>query len=235
MLASFQESFRRAAAVLGLVLLTLGSVGCAAAPPSLPVEPPGGFLGDYSELRKLEGSRAHLAYIDPDAVWSDYDAVQIESVSIWVHDASAQRRVLDDTERQHLTDTMYRALHDELARTFRIADGAGPGVLRLRVALTEAKGARTPLGVMTAAAPERRLVAGEAKLDRAIADVVDSATIEAELRDTITGVRLAAAVDWRAGRSSRREFETWSDVEAAATHWAQRLEHFLVRQGVRRR
>jgi hypothetical protein len=40
-----------------------------------------------------------------------------------------------------LTDMAYKALSDKLREKFELADQPGPGVLRIRAALTEAKGA----------------------------------------------------------------------------------------------
>jgi hypothetical protein len=76
------------------------------------------------------------------------------------------------------------------------------------------------------------------RLSADTAATVGTASVEAELLDSITGDRLAAAVDQRAGTKSlftTRTFTTWGDVEAAANFWAERTAQFLVEQGARRK
>jgi hypothetical protein len=54
--------------------------------------------------------------------------------------------------------------------------------------------------------------------------------------DAVTGRRLAAAVDSRAGTKNpftRRTFSTWADVDATFDWWSQRLSDFFLRVGVR--
>jgi hypothetical protein len=71
-----------------------------------------------------------------------------------------------------------------------------------------------------------------------VAATVGSATVEMELRDSITDERLAAAVDSRAGNKAlftKRTFEKWGDVEAADRFWSQRIAWQLARHGVQRK
>jgi hypothetical protein len=137
-----------------------------------------------------------------------------------------------------LTDLVYRAMHENLGKEFRLVDRPGPDVLRLRAALTQAKGANVPLRTMTTIVPQALLLGTAVGLSADTASTVGTATVEMELLDSITGERLAAAVDQRAGTKSlltTRTFSTWGDVEAAASFWAERTARFLVKQGVRRK
>jgi hypothetical protein len=52
-----------------------------------------------------------------------------------------------------LTDTLFRALHQELGKVFTLVETAGPSTLRLRAALTQAKGAKVPLRTVTTMRP----------------------------------------------------------------------------------
>ena len=54
---------------------------------------------------------------------------------------------------------------------------------------------------------------------------VGTAGIEAEILDSVTGERLAAAVDERAGsKALKGSTSTWSDVKDAFDYWAERLK-----------
>ena len=67
---------------LGLLALSLALVACATTRQSPGVER-SGFLGDYSQLREGGKDEAQLVYIKPAAGWSYYDAIMIDSVTIW--------------------------------------------------------------------------------------------------------------------------------------------------------
>ena len=137
-----------------------------------------------------------------------------------------------------LTDTLYKALYDELGKTFTLAERAGPDTLRMRVALTQAKGAIVPLRAITTIVPQLRVVSTIVGLSADVAVTVGTATVEMEVRDSITGRRLAAAVDSRAGNKAlftTRTFTKWGDVEAAEQYWSQRVAWQLARHGVQRK
>jgi hypothetical protein len=111
-------------------------------------------------------------------------------------------------------------------------------VLRLRAALTQAKGAKVPLRTMTTYVPQLNLPTMVVGLSADTAATVGSATVEVEVIDSITGERLGAVVDERAGTKSpltKRTFQKWGDVDAAAHFWAERLAQALLSLGVPRK
>ena len=172
----------------------------------------------------------------PNADWSRYDSVVIDSVSLWITGKSDRK--LSDQDRQMLTDTVYKALHDALSEYFVIVDYPQPDAVRLRAALTEVKGANVATRTLTTVVPQLRLASTIAGLGADVASTVGTATVEVEVLDSVTGVRLAAAVDSRAGNKalfSGRTFQKWGDFEAAAQHWAKRAAYRLATFGVRRK
>jgi hypothetical protein len=195
-----------------------------------------GFLGDYSDLQKMEGYDAQLLYVNPETRWTDYDAVEIDSVTLWGGEGTDR---LKPEDQQKLTDLLYTAIHEELGAHFRVAEEPGPRVVRLRIALTQAKGTFfVPLRTITTVVPKSLVIGTVVGLSLDTANTVGSATVEAEVLDPITGVRLAAAVDQRVGVKSllsTNTFKTWGDVNDAFHFWAKRAVRFLARQGVQRR
>jgi len=226
----------RAAWILPLlVAAALLALGCGAVRGRRGTPEESGFLRDYSQLQPREGYEAQLVYVNPRADWSRYAAVQIDSVTLW---ASQENVKLSPDERQMLSDLLYKALHEKLGAEFRLSDRPGPDVLRMRAALTQAKGANVPLRTISTIVPQMLLLSAAAGLSADVAKTVGTATVEVELLDSVTGERLAAAVDQRAGTKSlftTRTFSTWGDVEAAANFWAERVTQFLAKQGVRRK
>ncbi len=179
-----------------------------------------GFLGDYTELQPGEGDQAALVYVS-DADWASYDAVLIDSVTMW---RTSQTETLSEEERQALTDYAFLAVHDALMDDYRIVSEPGPGVIRLRLAITQATGAKVVVNTVTSVVPPLRLVTtlGGLAADKAV--FVGQASVEAELIDTMTGRQLAAAVDERWGtKAVRGGILEWSDVKNALDFWAERM------------
>lgn len=137
-----------------------------------------------------------------------------------------------------LTDMLFHAMHEALSSQFKISHEPGPSVLRIRLALTEAKGANVAIRTMTTVVPQLRAATALGGLSADTAVTVGSATVEAELLDSITLERMAAVVDSRAGNKallSERSYKTWGDVKAAFEFWANSAATHLTRVGVRRK
>ena len=179
-----------------------------------------GFLQDYSTLAPGRGGQAQLLYIDPAADFSGYERVWIDPVTIWL-EADSDLAELPREEAQSLADYLGAALRAQLAQDFQLVDGPGPGTLRIRTAITEARGSRVVLDVVSTVVPLARVLSAAKKLATGTHAFVGRAGIEVEILDVATGKRLIAAVDERAGgKALRGSTRTWSDVEAAYDHWA---------------
>jgi hypothetical protein len=228
----------------GLVLLTLiviaaalASSGCGILRPTrgryFEDAPKSGFLGDYSQIEPHDDYPAQAVYIDPNAAWSQYDAVHIESVTLWVSDES---KAPSAEQQKMLTDTLYKAFHDKIGEKFTLVSEPGPGVIQLRAALTEARGSRVVLNTVTTVIPQARLASTVVGLGTDTAAFVGAASAEAEMTDAITKQRLAAVIDSRAGtKGILRMFSKWADVEAICNYWGERARDFLEKQGVQQK
>lgn len=184
-----------------------------------------GFLRDYSQLRKGKGEEAQLVYINPRADWKRYDSIMIDSVSIWYTDSTEK---LSPKDRQTLTDVLYLDLHQQLGKDYDIVNYPGPRTMRLRAAITEAKGARVVGNTVTTIVPQARLLSTLAGIATDTQIFVGKAALEAELTDSMTGVRLGAAVDERAGAKTLRGLGgKWKDVDNAFQYWAERIRKRL--------
>jgi len=214
----------RIAAIATLVSLTLAIGGCATTRQSRGYER-SGFLGDYSQLREGESGEAQLVYVDPAADWKRYDAIQLDSVTIWRTEDTTD---LSTEDRQRLTDYLFAAIHNELSQDYRMVDRPGPGVMRLRVAITDARGAKVVLNTITSVVPQLRLATTLGGAATGVSVFVGKAAIEGEITDSLSGRRLMAAVDTRQGTKALRDgVGKWSDVEAAFDYWSKRLRERL--------
>ncbi len=217
-----------------LVFVVVSQSGCQAVRGRRGEAPQSGFLGDYSQVIEREGYEAKAVYFNPGAQWQRYDSVQIDTVSLWLND---EDHGLSDDDRQMLTDLLYASLHGKLGEKFRLAEQAGLSTLRLRAALTQAKGARVAARTVSSILPPVFVVSTLVGLSADVAKTVGTATIELEVLDSVSGERLAAAVDERAGTKSilagKRTFQKWGDVKAACDFWAERVAGTLAKLGVR--
>ena len=108
-------------------------------------------------------------------------------------------------------------------------------MLQFRAALTEAKGANVPLKAITTIVPQLKLVTTLVGSAADMVVTVGEATVEAEVLDSMTKERLAAAVDQQAGKKWYTQLKTWSDVKPACEHWAKALRERLIQEGVRKK
>ena len=187
-----------------------------------------GFLKDYSQLRKGYGDQALLVYVNSKTQFSDYDKIMIDSVTIWRDDDSNLAKVPQE-DLQQLADDLHRALATALGKNYKLVQEPGPGVMRLRAALSEAEGSWIVMDTVSTVIPIGRAIAEGKYLVTGTASFVGKAAIEVEILDSLTNERLAAAADARSGgKVLRGTLEKWDDVEEAFKYWAERLRRRLV-------
>jgi hypothetical protein len=215
--------------LLFLVLCIGFVVGCAATRQSREVGKESGFLSDYSILEKGGNDQAQLRYVDERADFPRYQAVRVESVTLW---SGPELSKLDPKDKQVLVDHAYTALVTALGKSFRIAEAPGADTLRLRAAITEATGSAVAPDVVATVIPQVRLISMLAGRTVDSAVTVGEATGEVEITDSVTGEVVAAGVDRRIGqRSLRGVFSKWDDVEQAWNVWAEQIRMRLVERG----
>jgi len=221
---------------MGLLALVCAMVACAASRGRRGDAPESGFLGDYSQLESNKDWPAKKVYFNPNADWSRYNTIELDSVTLWVDKVTGK---LSEKDQQMLTDTLFTALHEQLGEYFEMSDQPGPNAIRVRVALTQGKGARTVMRSITSIHPGTLLLGGAVGLSLDTANSVGTATAEFELLDSVTNERLGAAVDQRAGTkvfaliAPKRTFTKWGDVKTISNYWAERAAIVLLKKGVR--
>lgn len=210
-----------------VMILTLGFSACATTEQTRSAKP-SGFLKDYSQLKKGEGEQARLFYINRNINFAAYDKVMIESVTIWHGEGSDLSKVPRE-ELQRLADYLYSATRKELESVYTIVDRPGPGVMKMRMAITEAKGSKVAGDIMTNVLPPAIVIDWGKKLATGTHSFVGKAAIEVEIVDSLSYVRLAAAVDERAGgKTFEGKTSKWDDIQKSFDVWANRLKTRLV-------
>jgi hypothetical protein len=181
------------------------------------------FLGDYSELERGASGQALLRYVEPTADFSRYDKIVMDPVVIWAKETSDLAELPID-EVQSLVDYADGSLRDRLGRDYAFVDRPGPGVMRLRVAITEAEGAPAVMGTVSGTGPGARLITGARKLATGTSVFVERAGAEVEILDSLTQQRLVAAIDRQLVQT---QAESWDDIHRILDLWSDRLAQRL--------
>lgn len=201
------------------VLTCLVMAGCAAS--GMKDVRQTGFLGDYSQLKPGADDRAALLYIKPGVDFKGYDKLMFERVVV-VLSSDSESQQLDPALLKEMTDYYQNSLFEAVKNQYQIVDTPGPGVLRVRVAITELKPSNPMANTMSTIVPVGIVVAGATK---AVSDEnlgTGEAGTEFELLDAVSGERLAAAVDRRQGGKGVFRGK-WDDTKDAFDYWAKRF------------
>lgn len=197
--------------------------GCAAG--GMQEVKPSGFLGDYSQMHNGGGDRAALYYFKPGLNLKPYNRLMFERVVVMLSDDAEYRAVDPDTLKE-LADYYQQAILAAVRDGYEIVDQPGPGVLRVRVAITGLKPSRPVSNTLSTIIPVGMVVAGATKAVSGENLGTGEAATEFELLDAQSGERLAAAVDRRQG--GKMVFRgKWEDTREAFDFWAQRFRQRL--------
>ena len=93
-----------------------------------------GFLSDYSKLEPDLGY-ADFGYVKEGVNWKPYDKIMIDHL-VFFHSNHAQYRGIQPDELKEIADVWHRAFIESLEGAYEIVHEPGPGVLRIRAAIT---------------------------------------------------------------------------------------------------
>lgn len=190
-----------------------------------------GFLSSYDGLTATDDSdMAAYRWIKPDLDLSAYHSILFDK-PVAQMSAEALKEVGDEDMAQVLgvADQTFR---EHLKKRYTLTDTAGPGVLRIRTALAELDSSSAVLS-FTRIVPVGIVLSKTKQLATGTGINVGKVGAEMEMVDSVSGERLAAAVDRRVGTGvARKMFTYWGDVEAAFETWAERTSDTLQQRGM---
>ena len=178
-----------------LALISVVGVGCSSSTPP----PQGAFLSDYSKLKKSDAGA--MRYQSPKI--KEYNAFIIEPVQM------SGAKKLQANERAEVANYFNKALAAELTkRGYRVGGERGPGVARIRIAVTDIQESKWYMNLHPATK-----VAGMG---------TGGASMEGEIVDSQSGEQLVAIV--QAGKGNQFEldsFKALDDVKDAIDKWVE--------------
>ena len=195
-----------------------------------------GFLSDYSQLKDRGGDTAMLSYIDPKANFRAYNKIMLEPVRAYVSGKDSSIAKLSKGDQQKLLNYFDASLREQLKKDYALVNQPGPGVLRVRVAVTEATGSSVVLDTVSTVLPIGLALSSVAAI--ATGEHLSVGTIGAECEglDSMTNKRIFAAVDARVGRKITFRFDKfskWHSAKDAFDFWAEQLHDRLVEKSAK--
>ncbi len=166
-----------------------------------------GFLSDYSRLETV--SDTMLQYVVPTNEFRSYRKFIIDPVDVHFH-GNAKGTDAKSKEIAELRQYMHAAFQNALLDHYNVVRRPGPGVARIRIALTDLEKSSPALNVI----PQTKLMGVG----------LGGASMEGEVLDSVTGKQLAAVVQVQKGKKlSLSGLSKWGDAKAVIDVWAKRL------------
>jgi hypothetical protein len=188
--------------ITGMVMLC----GCTAQEPVKT-----GFLSDYSKLTSV--SNTSYRYIEPQKKIVKYSKFIIDPVIIQSYTGEKTAK-LSKEDQDTITTYMHDAMVKAIDGRYPVVNQPGPGVARMKVAITDLK--------------KSKIVQNVIPISKIVGTGLGGASVEAELVDSVTNEQLAAVVESQVGqRLSLDGYSTWGDAKAIMDRWAQRFRQRL--------
>ena len=185
-----------------------------------------GFLkGYYSKLGPGPEDGVKMRWIKPGVDWAKYDKIMLDSVVFFFDDASEYKGI-EPYEAQQLAEGFNQAFVDTLRDHYPVVTEPGPGVLRIRFAITDLKQNHPVLSGLTTVVPMGLGVSVIKKGVTGSWSGSGAASAEMMALDSMTNDVIAVAQDTRSAGFSNR-FTKWGSAGEAFNFWAQRVKKDL--------
>ncbi len=207
------------------------------------------FLSQPQRLRPVDNASGALVWVDPGVDLARYQRFLIEPVQVRLAEDAAHKTV-DPAELKALADYLREALVKALSPTYQVVKEPGPGVLRMRVAITDLVPTKTQYSVAALVVPYatvadiasgpatgapagstaylgRTGIAGmliDAKTQQVVAEYADTRVGRKYVIDTSDGLK--GAVTAGVG-DYLRSYSTWAYARQAFDGWAADLRRWL--------
>jgi hypothetical protein len=190
--------------------------------------PKSGFLQDYSLLRPDEMKWADKNYINKKTNWGKYDKIMLDDVVFMISD-KAKFKGFEAKELTDLSEAFEKAIIMNLAGLYEFTDKPGPGVMRVRLAVTNLNPNNPVTGTITTIIPFG-LAASVVKKGATGEHIgMGEVSFEGEILDSQSGEILAATMDTESGKKYkvRKSVSKWGHTIDIFNKWGQRLRKQL--------
>ena len=223
---------------IALLFLGICRAALAAGPPVLGDYHAKGFLSDYSRLKPLDDGSGAWRYIAPAAELRRYRKVILDRIQIFLKE-DADYKGIDPTALKELADYFHQAIVKALGDAYPVVSEPGPGVLHLRIAITDLVPNRPEASVISLAVPflwMGEAGAGAVEHEPGATPFTGEVSVEMEALDSLMGKQVAAFVErhiskkytWNKGVEKGvtdyiHAYSTWAYTKEAMDQWAKRI------------
>jgi hypothetical protein len=199
---------------MGAAMTTTGVTASATA-----LDTRSGFLSDYARLAPVRGGDGIRCWRQANANWRSYDKVLIARMQVTLK--PGQVKSIDPSDLKTLLDYFHNALVTSLKPQWQVVDKPGPGVLVLRIALTDLTPTRVAESVIGTATPYGFVAevgsGAVAGLPAGATPYLGETGIETQVRDGANNAILAECEDTEVGRKYAADLD--SGASGAASAW----------------
>ena len=204
-----------------------------------------GFLSDYTKLQPAPDGGQAMVWLKPGVDFKTYDKIIVERLNFFYKD-DADYKGIDPTELKALADYFNETFVKDVGNAYPIVTEPGPGVLRVRAALTDIVPNKPAVSVVVLVVPYLTFgdlgTSAVSKGGPGSNFYVGHTTIEAEFIDSTTNEQVAAYVDRYYPKKYDVDFKkgpvgvvthgfgqyfkaytTWSYTKDAFDYWAHKL------------
>jgi hypothetical protein len=201
-----------------------------------------GFLTDYSKLQPMPGGGGMQCWRDAGVDWKKYDKALIERIQVYF-DRTGTQKPVDPSDLKTLLDYFHNAVVTDLKPTTQIVNAAGPGVIRVRFALTSLTPTNTSASLVGTVVPYGFVaeIGSGAATGRPAGSTpyLGQTGMEVQFRDGASGAVIAECADTEIGRKCADDlnqgatkaadawvngyldsFKSWSYAQDAFNKWA---------------
>jgi hypothetical protein len=188
-----------------------------------------GFLTDYPRFKAGVEGRVNFVYFKEGVDFSKYNKVMMDHVVFYFKKDSKYEGIHPDVLSE-LAEAFHESVFEALQGAYPVVDSPGPDVMRIRVAITDVVPSKPGVNLVTTAMPGGFAVKAIKKAATGSHSFVGNTAMEAEILDSLTNERIAAAIDSRGKGDKFRVTEglsKWGDVKDVFKFWAKRLKLWL--------
>lgn len=187
-----------------------------------------GFMMNYAGFKVGAEHEPNLIFINPHVDFRPYNKILIDHVVVYLNPKSENKGIAPE-KFVELTNYFHKALVNALQDRYTVVSKPGEGVLRIRTAITDIEPGNPITGAMSTIVPVGAAISIIKKATTDSNMAVGRASVEIELVDSLSGVRMAAAIDRREG-GKKVISGKWTAIEEAFDYWAQKLRIFMDKQ-----
>lgn len=194
--------------------LLLLSAGCASKQVKY-----SGFMQNYPQFKPGRDKSAKV-YVKEGVDFKRYKKIMMDEVVFFFNDANKYKGISPE-EMKDLADAWHKDMFDAF-KGYTFTDRPGPDVVRIRTAITDIDVSHPARNVVSTVVPVGLAVSIVKKAAAGSYPGVGGASMEMEILDSVSGERLAAAIDSKSG-GKISGLSKYGAAKEAFQYWAKRL------------